>query len=78
MKNSHDLPRWVRFSFGAPRLWTGFAWIGFVACLIWFGLAASNIGSLVFAGMGCVFGVVVIAIALHDRKYGLGGYRGNR
>ncbi|MBN9633331.1 MAG: hypothetical protein J0I18_22485 [Actinobacteria bacterium] len=40
-----------------------------------FGIAANNTASCVFAGMACLFGAIFIAIATHDKKYGVGRYR---
>ncbi|MCI0156970.1 hypothetical protein KNO15_09715 [Leifsonia shinshuensis] len=75
MSESHDLPRWMRWLFGLPRLWTGFAWLGLAGCVTVFGIAADDTASCVFAGMACLFGVIFIAIATHDKKYSVGRYR---
>jgi len=75
MSKSHDLPRWMRWSFGLPRLWTGFAWLGLAACVTVFGITANNTASYVFGGLACLFGVIFIVIATHDKKYRVGRYR---
>lgn len=61
--------------FGSSRLWTGFAWLGLAACVTVFGITAHNSASYVFAGMAYLCGVILIAIASHDKKYRVGRYR---
>ncbi|WFR67464.1 hypothetical protein P9139_02610 [Curtobacterium flaccumfaciens] len=59
---------------GRPAVWQGVVWIAIGA--VWLALAAFEAGvwRWIVGGAWVVLGVLVLAVALFDRKHGLGRY----